>query len=309
MPVVKTIASEKAPRERQQPPWATRNQPEKSASGDFSRHSKGHAYPLSPEAQQSCRELLPTPTKTVSDVYVGQNLYAFVENDGVNRVDYLGLDLLSTLASTFANYESGPVWGAESKSLSFFKMVQLIPTYLSFKVNPEAEIDQLPVGAGGYTRVFPRDWEIEIDKEQAYCPTDCVILRIKSATGRGEMGWHKNSTARVKRHEFIHAKDYFNEMVRWVSRARKIAIRFGCVEDEKADELIGLIQGDLKMAHYFRVKANTERRHNDPRLPNAGSMLRSSQAAIDQSRVDEALFRRQHNHFEQDVKDFLRDFQ
>ena len=92
MPVVKTIASEKAPRERQQPPWATRNQPEKSASGDFSRHSKGHAYPLSPEAQQSCRELLPTPTKTVSDVYVGQNLYAFVGNDGVNRWDYLGLE-------------------------------------------------------------------------------------------------------------------------------------------------------------------------------------------------------------------------
>ena len=91
MPVVKTIASEKAPRERQQPPWATRNQPEKSASGDFSRHSKGHAYPLSPEAQQSCRELLPTPTKTVSDVYVGQNLYAFSGNDGVNRWDYLGL--------------------------------------------------------------------------------------------------------------------------------------------------------------------------------------------------------------------------
>jgi len=59
---------------------------------DFLGERQRFAYRIDPQALQPCRENRLRPTKTVSDVYVGLNLYGFVGNDGVNFWDYLGLD-------------------------------------------------------------------------------------------------------------------------------------------------------------------------------------------------------------------------
>ena len=126
--------------------------PSKTASGKFSRHPNGHAYPLSPEALQTCREKLPATTKTVSDVYGGPNLYGFVGNDAVNNWDYLGLDekrqgqerVRSDLS--YLKNELQKLMVGRDSSLGYVNAIEKLERLKGFRVEIT---DDFPSGAAG----------------------------------------------------------------------------------------------------------------------------------------------------------------